>query len=92
LIEYLKDGKIKPSDRNGCHQCPILFGVECGFDKDIISQLLNLGCDINSVDDGGDTLLHYSVSLENKELENWLINEKKFDKEVKNNDGETPYA
>tara|TARA_B110000285_G_scaffold206863_1_gene245771 strand:- start:70 stop:204 length:135 start_codon:yes stop_codon:yes gene_type:complete len=44
------------------------------------------------VDDGGDTILHYSVSLENKELENWLINEKNFDKEVKNNDGDTPYA
>jgi len=29
--------------------------------------------------------------LENKALENWLINEKNFDKGVENNDGETPY-
>jgi len=31
------------------------------------------------------------VNLENKALENWLINEKNFDKGVENNDGETPH-
>jgi hypothetical protein len=29
--------------------------------------------------------------MDNKELENWLIKEKHFDKGVKNNEGETPY-
>ena len=53
---------------------------------------MELGCDINSIDDNGDTLLHYAVNLENKEFENWLINDMNFDKEVKNNDGETAYA
>ena len=91
MVEYLKSGKIKPSDRDGCKICPVLLAAECDFGSTIISELLELGCDINTVDSNGDTLLHYCVNMENKELENWLINDKHFDKGVKNNEGETPY-
>ena len=52
---------------------------------------MELGCDVNSVDKYGDSLLHYAVNLENKSFENWLLTVKNFDREVKNNEGETPY-
>ncbi len=31
LINYVKNGDIKPTDRNGNLQCPVLYAAECGF-------------------------------------------------------------
>lgn len=71
--------------------CPLMFAVDCEFDIDLIRKLIDLGCSPYTVDDNGDTLLHYAVNLENKELEIMLLNEYKLSKEIENNDGQTAY-
>ena len=91
LIKYLKEGKLKSSEKDGKGMCPLIFAVDCSFDLEIIKELVELGCDPYSVDDNGDTLLHYAVSLENEEVEKWLLNEYKLKKDTKNNDGLTAY-
>ena len=59
---------------------------------------MNLGVGYFSKNDFSQALEFYqkaydiAVNLENKEFENWLINDMNFDKELKNNDGETAYA
>ena len=58
-------------DGNGC--CPLLFALDCDFSIEILEKLIDLGCDINSIDENGDTLLHYAINLENEPVETWLL-------------------
>jgi ankyrin repeat protein len=69
LIKYLQEGKIKSTEKDGIGMCPLIFAVDCCFDLDTIKTLVQLGCDPYTIDDNGDTLLHYAVSLENQEVE-----------------------
>ena len=55
-------------------------------------MVANYGCNVNSRDDQGDSLLHYAVNMDNKELESWLLNEVGLSKDVKNKEGLTPYG
>ena len=71
--------------------CPLMFAVDCEFKIDVVKKLIDLGCSPYAVDDNGDTLLHYAVNLENKALENILIDEYRLSKDIKNHDGFTPY-
>ena len=91
LVKMVQNGQIKPSDRNGLGQCPLLFAGDCSFGISTCQALLDLGCDLNSADSNGDTLLHQAVALEDTDLEKWLVETKGMSKEIKNNDGETPY-
>ena len=91
LVQLVKDKAIKPGDRNGLGQCPLLFASDCSFNLETCKSLVELGCDINSKDSNGDTLLHQAVCLENTELEKWLVDEMGVSTDVKNNDGETAY-
>ena len=72
--------------------CPLILAVDCGFELEFLDQLVELGCDPYTVDDSGDTLLHYSVNLEAKDVETWLIEKWHMCKEIKNNDGFTAYG
>jgi len=92
LVELVKNGTIKPNERNGLGQCPLIFAVDCEFSIDVCKKLVSLGkCDPLSKDEAGDTLLHYALNLDNEEIEKWLLEDIKMDKHVKNNDGLTPY-
>jgi ankyrin repeat protein len=68
-----------------------MFAVDCEFDITIIRKLIELGCSPYSVDDNGDTLLHYAINLDNKDLEDILVNEYRLSIDVENNDGLTAY-
>jgi len=70
---------------------PLIFAADCSFEIGVIKQLVEMGCDPYSVDDNGDTLLHFAVNLDNKELETFLLEEFTFDKTIRNNDGLTAY-
>ena len=66
--------------------CPLILAVDCGFEINILEQLIDQGCNPFTADANGDTLLHYAVNLDNEELEDWLINKYKVSKDIKNND------
>ena len=91
LINLIESKEIHCDDKDGLGMCPLIFAVDCGFDIKVVKQLVELGCDPYGVDDNGDTLLHYAVNLENKELEDFLLTEYNFDKGIKNNDDMTAY-
>ena len=69
----------------------MIFATDCDFSLDDIKELLEAGCDLYSKDNCGDTLLHYAVNMDNSELEKWLVEVKKFDTKIKNDDGLTAY-
>ena len=70
LVELVQNGTIKPTERNGLGQCPLIFAVDCEFSVDICKKLVSLGkCDPHSIDENGDTLLHYAINLDNEEIE-----------------------
>ena len=91
LVSHVKEGTIKPDEKDGLGRCPLIFAIDCELDVEICKQLVELGCDPQSADNLGDTLLHYAVNLDCTEIEQWLVNEIKFDKSIKNNDGQTAY-
>ena len=90
LKELIESEKLKPTDRDGSGMCPFLLAVDCEFSTETLQYLLDKTCDLNSKDSSGDTALHIALNLENADLEAWLI-EKGISKDVKNNDGLTPY-
>ena len=90
LKDIIESGKLKPTDRDGSGMCPFLLAVDCEFSTEILEYLLGKSCDLNSKDSSGDTALHIACNLENADLESWLV-EKGISKDVKNNDGLTPY-
>ena len=87
----IEEGQIYVDERDGIGMCPLMFAVDCEFSLAVIRKLIDFGCSPYSVDDSGDTLLHYAVNLQNKELEEMLLNEYRLSKEIENNDGLTPY-
>lgn len=88
LVKLVCDGEIGPNERNGLGNCPLQFAIDCEFSVEICEKLVKEGkCDPNSQDAEGDTCLHYAVNTDNKEVEDWLVNVMKVDKEKKNNDG-----
>ena len=93
LVQLVKDGIVSTSERDGLGMCPLLFAVDCSFSLDVLKSLKESGCDINTVDSSGDTLLHYALNLENKELEQWILSlpEGEALKTKLNNDGMTAY-
>ena len=82
-----KKGKIHPNEKDGIGRSPLIFAVDCEVPLDICKKLVEAGCDPNCTDDNGDTLLHYAVNLDNKEMENWLLNDIGMSKDVKNKEG-----
>ena len=55
---------------------PLLFAVDCKFPIEIIKQLINdCGCDINAVDNNGDSVLHYAARLNLESHQELFINE-----------------
>ena len=90
LKECVESGKLKPADRDGSGMCPFLLAVDCEFSTGTLQYLLDKECDLNSKDSSGDSALHIACNLENADLESWLI-EKGISKDIKNNDGLTPY-
>lgn len=73
--------------------CPLLFAVDCSFRIEVLKSLKECGCDVNTVDSNGDTLLHYAINLDDGDLEEWILSlpEGKALKTAKNNDGLTAY-
>jgi len=92
LVELVKLGKVRPSERDGIGRSPLIFAVDCECPLGTIKQLVNdCGCDVKTIDDNGDSLLHHAVNLDYKELENWLVDDIGMSKEIKNKQGQTPY-
>jgi hypothetical protein len=48
LLELVRSGQIKPNERNGLGQCPLIFAVDCDFSLKVIKELVDAKCDINS--------------------------------------------
>lgn len=93
LVDKVKRGVIKPTERDKLGRCALLMAIDVDCKLEIIKQLIEeCGCDPKSADAAGDTSLHYSVNLEKEDVEAYLIEKvgPQF-KEVKNHDGETPY-
>ena len=66
LMKYLRLGMLKPKEKCGLGQCPLIFAVDCGMSLSVCKKLVQeFGCDPNSFDESGDTLLHYALNLEN---------------------------
>ena len=91
LVDLVDKGKLKSEERDALGMCPLILAVDCGFELDTLEKLIDLGCDPYTVDDNGDTLLHYAVNLDNSEVEEWLINKYKVCKDIQNNDKMTAY-
>ena len=88
----LRTGELKAGDRDGIGQCPMLFAIDSDiYNVKLLEELVELGCDVNSIDGQGDSCLHYACYLENKEIEKWLVDVKAISKDVKNKEGLTPY-
>lgn len=93
LLNMVKNGSLKPDERDKLGLCPFLFAIDASMDLDIIQKLVtDGGCDIESTDAEGDTALHYAVNLDNEELQQWLIEKvgEEF-KEVRNSSGLRAY-
>ena len=69
LVQLVKDGVVQTNERDGLGMCPLLFAVDCSFSIDVLKSLKECGCDINTVDSNGDTLLHYAINLDDGDLE-----------------------
>jgi ankyrin repeat protein len=87
----VKSGKIKPDEKDGLGMCPLILAVDCGFGIKDLEQLIDLGCSPYTVDDNGDTLLHYAINLGNSEVEEWLLSKYRLRKDIQNNEGLTAY-
>lgn len=71
--------------------CHLLFGIaskqlKCS-DQKVFNHLLSLGGDVNQRDGEGRTLLHIAASCGNEPFARFLLNEKKADKRVRDNSG-----
>ena len=68
LVNAVKNGKIKPSSTDKEGQTPLHIAVEAGFSGQTITDLVNLGCDINAQTVDGTTPLHAAMLNENEEM------------------------
>ena len=82
LVEHVKQGDLQPDEKDGLGMCPLILAVDCGFSVSTLEQLIDLGCSPYTVDDNGDTLLHYALNLGNEEVENWLLDKYRLNKET----------
>ena len=86
LIDLLKTGQLKPSQVSKEGQTPLMIAVDNSFSLGTISELIDLGCDVNAKDNDGATPLHTSALLENAELFKTLLS-KGADVDIEDNDG-----
>lgn len=75
FIELLIERGIKIDDHDGCKLTALHHAIYYNRDIDAIKLLLELGANVNVIDEDGVTPLHIAASLEgdNKELINLLI-------------------
>jgi hypothetical protein len=48
LLRAVRDGELKPTAANKEGQTPLMFAVDSMFSSATVSELIDLGCDINS--------------------------------------------
>ena len=66
MIELLKNKQLKSDSVNKEGQTPLMIALENSFTLKTISELIDLGCDVNAQDLDGNTPLHSSVLFENE--------------------------
>ena len=66
LIELLTTKKLKPEQTNKEGQTPLMIAIDNSFSLSTISQLIELGCDVNAQDVDGNTPLHSSMYIDNQ--------------------------
>ena len=73
LIRLVKSQELRPDSRNREQQTPLMFAVDNSFSSDTISELIQLGCDVNAQGEDGMTALHTSIWCDNKETFKLLL-------------------
>jgi len=67
-----------------------MFAVQYNFSHTVISELIEIGCDVNAVDNDGCSCLHHSVYCNENDSSTFkLLISKGADPELADNDGET---
>ena len=60
LLTLIQSGKVKVTDADKQMQTPLMFAVQYNFSEATISELIDLGSDVNGADGDGMTCLHHS--------------------------------
>jgi acyl-CoA-binding protein len=93
LVQLVAQRTIQPSERDGLGRCPLMFAIDSELGLETCKRLVSeAGCSTDTKDAQGDTLLHYAVNLESKDIEKWLLEEQGVDPSAKNSEGLDAYS
>jgi len=87
-VSLVKSGEFKINDVDKEGQTPLMIAVDSGFSSQTVSQLIDLGCDVNAKNADGMTPLHLSYYNNSEVLFKQLL-DSKADPSVKDNDDDS---
>ena len=81
--------ELLPDQINDVGQTPLMFAIDENFSQETIHKLIELGCDVNAVNnEDGMTCLHQAVLIEQLEIFKLLLS-MGAKHNIADNDGET---
>ena len=90
LLSLIRSGKLKVTDMDQQMSTPLMIAVQYNFSEATISELIELGSDVNAVDADGSTSLHHAVIMNDEDSSIFkLLLSKGADPDIEDNDGET---